>query len=359
MNIIKAIPTNIITGALGVGKTTLIKQLLASKPSNERWAVLVNEFGEVGIDGAMMQNASKNDAAAQDIFIREVPGGCMCCTSGLPMHIALNQLLMRAKPHRLLIEPTGLGHPKEVIETLLSEHYRQVIKLQTTLCLVDARKTTNQRWREHATFKEQFEVADIIVMTKSELYTDKSVIGLNHYLTEIGCDNTPVKEITSHDIELSILQSASKLSTSPASPRKHLQPKAVKQEELSPLKQSPLKQASMAASTEDLNIEALNIESIIRKQHAQDGFHSRGWIWPPQQSFDYSEVINTLKSLDVIRLKALLITNKGIFAFNGEDEGLNIQEYDEALDSRLEIIVDSEDVANKMSDKIEELCLTI
>lgn len=56
----------------------------------------------------------------------------MCCAAGLPMQIALNQLLSEAKPDRLLIEPTGLGHPKEVLEVLSSEHYRKVLSLQRT-----------------------------------------------------------------------------------------------------------------------------------------------------------------------------------------------------------------------------------
>ena len=106
---IKAVPTNIITGFLGAGKTSAIVHLLQNKPKNERWAILVNEFGEIGIDGSLMQGQYSEE---QGIFIREVPGGCMCCAAGLPMQIALNMLLAKAKPDRLLIEPTGLGHPK-------------------------------------------------------------------------------------------------------------------------------------------------------------------------------------------------------------------------------------------------------
>ena len=114
---IRAVPTNIITGFLGVGKTSTILHLLKSKPNNERWAVLVNEFGEIGIDGALVQGQQTEE---QGVVIREVPGGCICCAAGLPMQIALNQLLAKAKPDRLLIEPTGLGHPKEVLQVLSS-----------------------------------------------------------------------------------------------------------------------------------------------------------------------------------------------------------------------------------------------
>ena len=86
---ITAVPTNIITGFLGVGKTSAILHLLRHKPDDERWAVLVNEFGEIGVDGSLLQG---RHAEATGVFVREVPGGCMCCTAGLPMQIALNQL---------------------------------------------------------------------------------------------------------------------------------------------------------------------------------------------------------------------------------------------------------------------------
>ena len=91
------VPTNILTGFLGVGKTTTILNLLKNKPEKENWAVLVNEFGEIGIDGALMTD--------QGALIKEVPGGCMCCTAGVPMSVGITALL-RQKPDRLLIEPT-------------------------------------------------------------------------------------------------------------------------------------------------------------------------------------------------------------------------------------------------------------
>lgn len=94
--------TNLITGFLGSGKTTTIRHLLAHKPDRERWAVLVNEFGEIGIDGALLADSGA--------VLKEIPGGCMCCVNGLPMQVGLNMLLQQAKPDRLLIEPTGLGH---------------------------------------------------------------------------------------------------------------------------------------------------------------------------------------------------------------------------------------------------------
>ena len=101
---ISRVPTNIITGFLGVGKTTAIRKLLTNKPREERWSVLVNEFGEVGIDSNLF---SENADSQDGVTISQVPGGCMCCTNGLPIQMALSLLLAKSKPHRLLIEPTG------------------------------------------------------------------------------------------------------------------------------------------------------------------------------------------------------------------------------------------------------------
>jgi G3E family GTPase len=77
--------TNLITGFLGSGKTTSILHLLAHKPADEKWAVLVNEFGEVGIDGALLADSGA--------LLKEIPGGC--CVNGLPMQVGLNTLLRR------------------------------------------------------------------------------------------------------------------------------------------------------------------------------------------------------------------------------------------------------------------------
>ena len=89
------IRVHLITGFLGVGKTTAILHLLKHKPEHEKWAVLVNEFGEVGVDGAILES--------QGAVVREVPGGCLCCVSGLPFQMGLNMLIARGKPDVILI----------------------------------------------------------------------------------------------------------------------------------------------------------------------------------------------------------------------------------------------------------------
>ena len=111
------IPTNIITGFLGVGKTTAIQQLLKQKPAHETWGILVNEFGQIGIDGTLLSAFTDTlTDQTERIVVKEVPGGCLCCVAGLPMKMGLNMLISKAKPDRILIEPTGLGHLQQVIK---------------------------------------------------------------------------------------------------------------------------------------------------------------------------------------------------------------------------------------------------
>jgi len=132
---LKSIPTHIFMGFLGSGKTSAILNVFKNKPADERWAVLVNEFGKLGIDGAIYQS--------QDIHVKQIPGGCMCCAAGVPMQVAVNQLLKEARPDRLFIETSGLGHPLGVIQTLTSGSFADVLSVKARICLVDPEKLLN------------------------------------------------------------------------------------------------------------------------------------------------------------------------------------------------------------------------
>lgn len=164
MKISRSVPVNLITGFLGAGKTTAIRHLLEHGRNGERWAVLVNEFGKVGIDQSVL--------ASDEVAIKEVPGGCLCCTNHLPLQVALSQLLARANPSRVLIEPTGLGHPARVLESLREAHWREVLEVRATITLVDARELADPRVLAHETFRAQIEAADVLVFSKDDALDD-------------------------------------------------------------------------------------------------------------------------------------------------------------------------------------------
>ncbi len=125
------IPTHLIIGTLGAGKTSLIRALLMQKPASERWAILVNEFGQIGLDAALL---TTDDAG---VSLAEVAGGCLCCVNGVPFQIGLGRLLRKARPDRLFIEPSGLGHPAEMLEQLSSPPWHEVLALQPCVAVLD------------------------------------------------------------------------------------------------------------------------------------------------------------------------------------------------------------------------------
>jgi len=153
-----AVPTHVITGFLGTGKTTAILKTLEQTPSSERWAVLVNEFGEVGIDGARL--------GASGVAVREVPGGCMCCVGGLPFSVALRRMLQEVQPHRVLVEPSGLALTHVVVDTLRKPGMG--VDLQSVVTLVDPRHIQDPRYTQLDTWHSQVVSADVLVAAKAD-----------------------------------------------------------------------------------------------------------------------------------------------------------------------------------------------
>ena len=91
----KRVPVNVIGGSLGVGKTTTINHLMAQRPVGERWAVLVNEYGLIGLDAALIEGEGRSAGGQNGVEIREVAGGCICCSAGIFFEMSLVQLLQR------------------------------------------------------------------------------------------------------------------------------------------------------------------------------------------------------------------------------------------------------------------------
>ncbi len=186
---ISHVPTNVISGFLGVGKTTAILKLFEQKPVAEKWAVLVNEFGKVGIDGQVYQS--------QGIAVKEIPGGCMCCAQGLPLQVAVNRLLREAKPDRLIIESSGVGHPAGVLKTLGGDGFRDVLDLQAGICLLDPEQLLQADYRDNPLFNEQLQYADILVANK----TDRASAPAMQAFAELASSFSPPKLLTATTID--------------------------------------------------------------------------------------------------------------------------------------------------------------
>ncbi len=161
-------------------------------------AVLVNEFGEVGIDA---RAAGRQRRPAQ-----KIPGGCMCCVNGLPMQVGLNTLLRQGKPDRLLIEPTGLGHPKQILDILTAAVYEPWIDLRATLCILDPRQLLDERAVSNDNFRDQLAAADIIVANKKVIGKPPSARALADWVAALGRRASQRVSAIQGNIDLALLR---------------------------------------------------------------------------------------------------------------------------------------------------------
>ena len=178
-----SIPVSVITGFLGSGKTTLLNHLLGH-PDMEETAVLINEFGDIGIDHLLVETIS------EDIVV--LNSGCICCTVRGDLIDSLRELFIKRlrgevpQFRRVLIETTGLADPAPVIHTLMNdpviaERYR----MDGIVTTVDAVLGDGQL-DTHEESVKQAAVADRIVMTKTDLAEDDAVAGLRRRLGELN-----------------------------------------------------------------------------------------------------------------------------------------------------------------------------
>jgi G3E family GTPase len=330
-----AIPTNIITGFLGVGKTTAILNLLKQKPTDEKWAVLVNEFGEVGIDGSLIKGKETQE---QGVFIREVPGGCMCCAAGLPMQVALNTLLATAKPDRLLIEPSGLGHPKEVVSVLSASHYQEVLDLRHTITLIDARKVSDKRYIEHDCFIQQLDIADVIVANKADLYDVDDLKNLKSFLKNNShLQDKPIYPVSHAELSRDWLTGKGKNSQPDHHHHNHANDS----------------QTSLPLPGNDNFPES----GFLSVENQGEGFVSYGWLFKPEFTFCENKLYELLLGIEVDRLKAVFITEQGVIGYNKVDDVLTQINLDEASESRIELIALDERPLTDYQNQIQEQLL--
>lgn len=162
VDIPSSVPVTVLTGYLGAGKTTLLNRILTHE-HGKKVAVIINEFGEVGIDNQLVIDAD------EEIF--EMNNGCICCTvRGDLIRIIGNLMKRRNKFDHLVIETTGLADPAPVIQTFfMDEDVRSQTSLDAVVTVVDA-KHIHQHWDADEAI-EQLAFADVILLNKTDLVT--------------------------------------------------------------------------------------------------------------------------------------------------------------------------------------------
>lgn len=298
---LKQIPTHLIAGPLGAGKTSLIRQLLAQRPAAERWAVLINEFGQIGLDAALLARDEEG------LSFSEVAGGCLCCVNGVPFQVGLGRLLRKAKPDRLFIEPSGLGHPLALLEQLSEAPWDGVLAVQPLLMVLDAAALAADQSLAD-TQRDALAHAGLLVLNKSE-----------------GLDTATRARLESR------FQQGCYWTSQGVLPFSHLpkNPTAAAVAAGSILPDGPQAPAMVWRSA---------AEPICLIQDQPEGW-SIGWRWHPSQHFDLLAIQQWLATLPWRRAKLVLHTNAGWLSANAlEGQPLHWQNSEWRKDSRLELI---------------------
>ncbi len=308
----KAIPTHIISGFLGAGKTTVLQYLLSQKPEHEIWAVLMNEFGQIGIDQQLMPQSN-------GFAIQELLGGCLCCSSQLPMQIALSRLISENKIDRLFIEPTGLGHPAQLLEQLTEPHWLQHLSMRSLVTVIDGSRLHDSDWSQQNLYQDQLKAAQVVVISHQDKMTEGDIFALETLKKEYEAYQQ--KWILTSQGNLSIIE-VDQIYTGK---KRLIQPLLKIQKNLTANEQPVIKQLPYHY-----------VESA-------QGYSVAGWKLPKSWTFNFYDVLDLLcEQKDWLRIKAVFNTNEGWKSFNFNPNQFNYQTAQEGIDNRIEIIYQNE-----------------
>ena len=183
---------DIISGFLGAGKTTFIKQLLKEAISGEKVVLIENEFGQIGIDGGFLKDAG--------IEIREMNSGCICCSLVGDFGRSLEEVLTKYQPDRVIIEPSGVGKLSDVMNAVKNVASEIEVMLNSAVTVVDVNKCRMYMKNFGEFFNNQIENAGTIVLSRTDVADPKKVQGavemLRQHNAKATIVTTPCSELT-------------------------------------------------------------------------------------------------------------------------------------------------------------------
>lgn len=175
----RRMPVTIITGFLGSGKTTLINQIIENR-QGLRFAILVNEFGDINIDNQLLISLEED--------MIELSNGCICCTINDGFVETIYRVLERQDPlDYLIIETTGIADPLPIILTLLGTGLRHLINIDAILTVVDSETFTPEHFDSQAALR-QIIYGDIILLNKTDLVPEEKVRELENYIGTVKAE---------------------------------------------------------------------------------------------------------------------------------------------------------------------------
>lgn len=285
-------PVSVITGPLGIGKTTALLDTFRHRPDGERWAVLVNEFGKVGIDGAVLSEGG--------VAVREIPGGCVCCVQGPQLQVGLVRLLRELRPDRLLIEPSGLAMPGAILDALGRQGLVEHVARRATITLVDPVFFASGRWEELDADSAQVDAADVLVANRADRATPAQLDAFREAAAKLWPAKTVVATTSFGQLDPAWL-------------------------DLDPRPRASGRFVPVHAHTAD----------------------EHGLLWTPDVRFDRRKLVAAVQSLAVagpalpygaLRIKGLFRTDKGWVRIDAVDARVDVWPTQWRTDSRVELI---------------------
>ncbi|MEP2534172.1 cobalamin biosynthesis protein CobW [Shimia sp.] len=224
MSTLEKLPVTVITGFLGSGKTTLIRNLMQN-PQGKRLAVIVNEFGDVGVDGDILKSCAIPDCPEENIL--ELANGCICCTVADDFIPTIEALMaLEPRPEHILIETSGLALPKPLLKAFDWPDIRSKITVDGVIALADAEAVADGRFApnvaavdaqreadgslDHETplsevFQDQVSCADIVLLTKPDLAGQAGVAKAKEMVLAEAPRPLPVVEVAEGEVDPRII----------------------------------------------------------------------------------------------------------------------------------------------------------
>ena len=222
MSSLEKIPVTILTGFLGAGKTTLIRNLIL-KNKSKKLAVIINEFGDLGVDGEIVKQCSDETCPEENIL--ELANGCICCTVADDFIPTMKSLLKgQYLPEHILIETSGLALPKPLLKAFEWPEIRSRLTVDSVLAVVDAEAVVNgifapqmsteleekqnQTYVEHETplsevFEDQINCSDVVLLTKPDLV--ENISDARNIIIKEMERNVPILEVQNGDIGADVI----------------------------------------------------------------------------------------------------------------------------------------------------------
>ena len=222
MSSLEKIPVTILTGFLGAGKTTLIRNLIL-KNKSKKLAVIINEFGDLGVDGEIVKQCSDETCPEENIL--ELANGCICCTVADDFIPTMKSLLEgQYIPEHILVETSGLALPKPLLKAFEWPEIRSRLTVDSVLAVVDAEAVVNgifapqmsteleekqnQTYVEHETplsevFEDQINCSDVVLLTKPDLV--ENISDARNIIIKEMERNVPILEVQNGDIGADVI----------------------------------------------------------------------------------------------------------------------------------------------------------